>query len=167
MMMMLVVIAIVFSYIFFSSLFSCLVVVLFLSNMQWKQYIRKEGKHYDCFLISVLLLWKGAGLRVVGDWGAVGARARLDLETGAAWIWKPPTYPSVRCIFHFWDMETTYPSIPCGYGNHLSISCGYWNHAPIHPYKESAAYNSALHLSTLEDGKHLRWISTALVTLGL
>ena len=72
-------------------------------------------------------------------------------------IWKPPTHPS-----HV-DMETMHLSIPCGYGNHLSIPCGYGNHAPIHldrwdaslADKESAAYNFALHLSTLEDGKHL------------
>ena len=72
-------------------------------------------------------------------------------------IWKPPTHPS-----HV-DMETMHLSIPCGYGNHLSIPCGYGNPAPIHldrwdaslADKESAAYNFALHLSTLEDGKHL------------
>ena len=101
-----------------------------------------------CFFIV-----KGGRVRVVGDWGAVGARARLDLETGAAWIWKPPTYPSVRCIFHFWDMETTFPSIPCGYWNHPSGILDRWDASLAD--KESAAFNSALHLSTLEDGKHL------------
>ena len=53
-------------------------------------------------------------------------------------IWKPPTHPS-----HV-DMETTYPS-------HVDMET-------MHPSladKESAAYNFALHLSTLEDGKHL------------